>query len=96
MFEASSTNSGDPDQTGVSSGSTLFASIFTLTNKQTFSDAVILQAFKGLIICFVVLLRCYGTILNKSTPYFQLSPMCIYGRPGLMSNHYAFMRCSKA
>ena len=45
-FEASLTNSVDPDQTApVRSGSTLFASILSLTNKKTFSDADILLAF---------------------------------------------------
>ena len=46
IFEASSTKSVDPDQTApvvaVRSGSTQFAYIHMLTNKQTFSDAVIL------------------------------------------------------
>ena len=64
IFEASSTNSVDPDQTApvraVRSGSTLFTSILMLTNKQTFSDVVILLAFSGLIISYVSLLRCYG------------------------------------
>ena len=59
MFEASSTNRVDPDQTApvaVRSVSKLFASILMLTNKQTFSDAVILLAFKGLynMFCFWV------------------------------------------
>ena len=44
IFEASSTNSVDPDQTTpvgtVWSGSTLFASILMLINKQTFSDTL--------------------------------------------------------
>ena len=39
IFEASLSNSVEPDQTApVGSGSTLFASIHMLTNKQTFSD----------------------------------------------------------
>ena len=46
IFETLSTNSVDPDQTApaVCSGSTLFVSILMLTNKQTFSDVVILMA----------------------------------------------------
>ena len=46
IFEASSANSVDPDQTAlvgaVGSGSTLFASILMLNNKHTLLDAVIL------------------------------------------------------
>ena len=49
IFEDPSIYSVDPDQTAsigsVWSGSTLYASIFMLTNKQTFFDAVILQVF---------------------------------------------------
>ena len=58
IFEDPSIYSVDPDQTAsigsVWSGSTLYASIIMLTNKQTFSDALILLVFKGLIhmICF--------------------------------------------
>ena len=51
IFEASLTNSVAQDQTAptgsVGSGSTLFAYILVLTNKHTFSDVVILLAFKG-------------------------------------------------
>ena len=51
IFEDPSIYSVDPDQTAsigsVWSGSTLYASIFMLTNKQTFFDAVILLVFKG-------------------------------------------------
>ena len=49
IFEDPSIYSVDPDQTAsigsVWSGSTLYASIFMLTNKQTFFDAVILLVF---------------------------------------------------
>ena len=49
IFEDPSIYSVDPDQTAsigsVRSGSTLYASIFMLTNKQTFFDAVILLVF---------------------------------------------------
>ena len=49
IFKDSSTNGVDPDQTApvgaVRSGYTLFASIRMLTNKQKFSDVVILLAF---------------------------------------------------
>ena len=41
IFDASLTNGVDPDQTG----STLFSSKLMLTNKQAFSDVVILLAF---------------------------------------------------
>ena len=51
IFEDPSIYSVDPDQTAsigsVWSGSTMYASIFMLTNKQTFFDAVILLVFKG-------------------------------------------------
>ena len=51
IFEASLTNSVDPDQPAVGavwSGSTLFAFILMLINKQTFSDVIIiLVAFQG-------------------------------------------------
>ena len=51
IFEDPSIYSVDPDQTAsigsVWSGSTLYASIFMLTNKQTFFDAVICWCFKG-------------------------------------------------
>ena len=53
IFEDPLICSVDPDQTAsigsVWSGSTLYASIFMLTNKQTFFDAVILLVFWGLI-----------------------------------------------
>ena len=51
IFEDPSIYSVDPDQTASigSVWSTLYASIFMLTNKQTFFDAVILLVFKGLI-----------------------------------------------
>ena len=49
IFEDPSIYSVDPDQTAsigsVWSGSTLYASIFMSTNKQTFCDAVILLVF---------------------------------------------------
>ena len=49
IFEEPSIYSVDPDQTAhigsVWSGSTLYASIFMLTNNQTFFDAVILLVF---------------------------------------------------
>ena len=49
IFEDPSIYSVDPDQTASIgsdwSGSTLYASIFMLTNKQTFFDAVILLVF---------------------------------------------------
>ena len=49
IFENPSLYSVDPDQTAsigsVWSGSTLYASIVMLTNKQTFFDAVILLVF---------------------------------------------------
>ena len=51
-FEASLTNSVDPDQTApigaVCSGSTLFASILKLNNKQTLLNVVILLAFNSI------------------------------------------------
>ena len=57
----------------VLSGSTLFASIPMLNNKQTLSNVVILLAFE------LSLLRCYGTMIqlpsNKITPRFLLLPM---------------------
>ena len=49
IFEDPSLNSVGPDQTApigsVWSGSTLYSSIFMLTNKQTFFHAVILLVF---------------------------------------------------
>ena len=49
IFEDPSIYSVDPDQNApigsVWSGSTLYASILMLTNKQTFFDAVILMVF---------------------------------------------------
>ena len=51
IFEDPSIYSVDPDQTAsigsVWSRPTLYASIFMLTNKQTFFDAVIMLVFKG-------------------------------------------------
>ena len=83
IFDASQTNSVDPDQTAPRS--TLFAPILMLNKKQTLSNVVILLAFK---FKYCLLLRCYGTIIqlssNKTTPRFQLR---------LTSHNYAFMRC---
>ena len=85
IFEASSTNSVDPDLTApvgaVRSRSTLFASI--LMSKLV----VILLAF--LIICFVSLLTCYGARLysNFRINHASFSALtCVLGRSVLIKH----------
>ena len=63
IFEVSLTNSVDQDQTGY--GSTLFASIHMLTNKQTFSDVNILLALLGLNHRFFVFTVYTGVLWRK-------------------------------
>ena len=73
IFEDPSIYSVDPDQTAsigsVWYGSTLYASIFMLTNKQTFFDAVILLVFKGLIHMICVFAEVFWRKI-KTTPHF--------------------------
>ena len=64
-----------PTVGAVWSGSTLFASILKLTNKQAFSDAVILKAFEGLDNVFCVFTKVLWhkikqLLSNKTTTHF--------------------------
>ena len=98
IFEDPSIYSVDPDQTAsigsVWSGSTLYASIIMLTNKQTFFGC---SYFAGVLrVNSYDLCLCLG-ILAQDDAYFRIKPRLlsanIYFFRRLTSPNYSFMMC---